>query len=184
MADDLFRKLESGFRSIGKGVRSGAKELQQAAGIGVGKLELSLDRFDFRPGDSIVGTVRLALTEPMEAKRLIVSVVGTRERVGYEKDSAGHKRQTRDTEILWEFERELAGARTYRDQEYRFDIAIPSDVHRQAVIQSSGIIGDIARVVQSATSSGRMPARWRVLAELDIPWKRNIKHKVDITVRE
>ena len=79
MANDLFDKLNAGFTRLGKQVRAGAKDLhhgiKQTAGIGVGTVQVSLDRFDFRPGDTVAGSVKLALTEPMDADRLVVRLL-------------------------------------------------------------------------------------------------------------
>lgn len=188
MANDLFDKLNSGFSRLGKQVRSGAKELhhglKQTAGIGVGTLQLSLDRFEYRPGDTVAGSVKLALTEPMNADRLVVKLIGTRQRVSYSKNAAGGQSQTTHTESLCELERELDGSRSYLNESYSFELAIPSDIDKSAKIVDNGVLGDVARVVQSVASAHHLPAAWHVEVTLDIPWKRNVKKKVDITVRE
>lgn len=188
MADDLFSKLNSGFTRLGKQVRDGAKDLhhglKKTAGIGVGTLQIALDRFDFRPGDTVAGKVKLELTEAMDAERLVVRLIGTRERVSYEKNATGRQSQTKHTETLCDIERELDGARSYLDQDYRFELAIPSDLDKGAKITQDGVLGDVARVVQSVVSAHHMPAAWRVEVTLDVPWKRNVSKKVDITVRE
>lgn len=184
MADDLLNKLNAGFSRLGKHVRAGAKELKKTAGIGVGTMNLALDRFDFRPGDTITGTVKLALEEPMEAKNLTVRLTGSRERVGYERDASGKQTQTKHTETLCDMERELAGARSYHRDSYSFELTIPSDIDKPIEVDSGGILGDVARVVQSVAQGRSLPASWRIVAKLDIPWKRNLEKKVDITVRE
>lgn len=188
MANDLFDKLNSGFTRLGRQVRSGAKELhqglKQTAGIGVGTMQISLDRFDFRPGDTVAGTVKLALSEPMDAERLVVELLGTRERVSYEKSAAGGQSQKTHTETLCHLERELDGARSYFNESYSFELAIPRDIDKSASVTDAGVLGDVARVVQSVTNAHYLPAGWRVVATLDIPWKRNITKKVDISVGE
>ena len=195
MADDIFGKLNSGFTRLGKQVRAGAKELhhglKQTAGIGVGTLQVSLERFDFRPGELIAGSVKLGLTEPMDAERLVVKLVGTRERISYEKNATGKQTQTKHVEQVCDIERELDGSRSYLDESYSFEIAIPSDLDIPDRAADDGAMDNIARVarvaraVQSAvTSAHHMPAAWRVEATLDVPWKRNVTKKVDITVRE
>ena len=188
MANDIFNKLNAGFTRLGKQVRAGAKELhhglKQTAGIGVGTIHVALERFDFRPGETVAGSVKLTLTEPMDAERLVVRLVGTRERVSYEKNAVGGQSQARHTENLCDIERELDGSRSYLDESYSFELALPADIDKGAEVTANGVLGDVARVVQSVQGAHYLPASWRVEATLHIPWKRNIHKKVDITVRE
>jgi hypothetical protein len=202
MADDLFKKFGDRFTKLGKtirteagptlskvgaglgeGVRSGTSTLKKTVGIGVGTVHVDLEGHTFSPGDTIVGTVRLSLAEDTEAKRLVVALMGTRDKLDYGKDVSGRRVQQRHTETVFDHERELDGARTYRAGEYRFELTVPDDAATGTRIETGGIVGDVARVVSSVANAGRMPTSWKVVAFLDIPWKRNVKHKVDIVVR-
>ena len=188
MANDLFNKLNAGFTRLGKQVREGAKDLhhglKQTAGIGVGTMQVSLERFDFRPGDVVAGTVKLALNEPMDADRLVVRLVGTRERVSYEKSPTGGQSQTKHTEKLCDLERELDGSRSYLNEGYSFELALPRELDKSADVAQGGVLGDVVRVVQSVQNAHYLPAVWYVEATLHIPWKRNVSKKVEVTVRE
>jgi hypothetical protein len=202
MADDLFKKFGDKFSKLGKeirtqagptlskvgagigeGVRTGASAIKKTAGIGVGTIGIDLAKHTFSPGDTITGTVRLSLTEDTDAKRLVVALLGTRDKLDYGKDASGRRVQQRHTETVFEHERELDGARSYRAGEYSFELTVPDDAATANRIETGGLAGDVARVVSSVANAGRMPTTWRVVAFLDIPWKRNVKHKVDIVVR-
>jgi len=183
MPDDLFKTLGAGFSQVGKRIRSGADELKKAAGIGVGNIALALDRYEFRPGDSVTGRVTLGLAEPIEAKRIVVSLTGTADRVSYEKDASGRRRQSRHSETLCQVERELDGARTYRNESYTFSLMIPTEAGPASSRPDDGVLGDVARVINAVANASLLPTSWRVVAWLDIPWKRNIKTHVDIQVR-
>jgi hypothetical protein len=166
---------------VGRGLRTGAVEVRKAVGIGVGSVAIELDRHHFRPGDAVSGRVRLALTEETEAKRLVVALRASREKITYDR-VGGRSEQSRHTERILDLERELEGPGTFRDGVYAFDLVIPADILDQAQIDAPGWIGDAARVVQAVTSVTRTPIRWRVHAFVDIPWRRNVKAVVDIGV--
>jgi hypothetical protein len=181
---DWFKDLGSTFSKIGSEVRSGANELRKVAGIGVGKVKVELEGHDFHPGDTIRGKVTVALDEDTDAKRLVVGLGGSRKKVSYSKGSDGRPTQSTHDETVYELERELDGERSYRTGEYPFELVVPTDATSRPEITTEGIVGDVARVVGAIASSGRTSITWRVFAFLDIPWKRNVKAAVDVSVTE
>ena len=173
MARDWFKEASKAFSRIGEGVVTATSkavdEARKTAGIGVGEVAIELDRYKLHPGESVKGTVKLALNEEVEADRLVVSLVGTRRGDGD------------DDETFFELTHELSGHDTYSGGEYEFDIQIPDDAITPTP-SSEGFIGDLAKTVEALARGSKRPARWRVVAGLEIPWRRNLKSKVDITI--
>ena len=159
MASDFFSKF--------------GKKLRTTVGVGVGSMSLSLEKHAFDPGDRIRGTVKLELSEPLEAKRLVVKLTGTQ------------KRKTRDgtsNQTIYNSDRELDGKRTYRNGEsFDFELVVPSDADSRPQINDAGVIGDIARVV-TFVASAASPVSWRVVAALEVPWARNVSKTTGISV--
>lgn len=173
MARDWLKEAGKAFSKIGEGVVSATSravdEARKTAGIGVGEVAIELDRYKLHPGDSVTGTIKLVLNEDVEADRLVVALIGARRGDG---DA---------DETFFELIHELAGADTYGSGEYEFDIQIPDDAIAPTP-SSEGFIGDLAKTVEALAKGSKRPATWRVVAGLDIPWRRNIKSKVDITI--
>jgi hypothetical protein len=176
-ADDFLKKaLETDlFKKLGHRMRT-------TVGIGVGSVELELAARAFTPGDTVRGTVKLNLKEPTEAKRLVLAIRATQGLVSYGRDSTGARSLETDQVVVFKHNAELAGERTYSDGEtFSGELVIPADVlDREPEIP--GTIGQVARAVQSVTSPRKLPLEWRVMALLEIPWKRNLKKVVDVTV--
>lgn len=173
MARDWLKEAGKAFTKIGEGVVSATsravEEARKTAGIGVGEVAIELDRYKLHPGDSVTGKVKLALNEEVVADRLMVALVGTRRGDG---DA---------DETFFELDHELAPGGTFMTGEYPFDIEVPGDAITPTP-SSEGFIGDLAKTVEALARGSKRPARWRVVAGLDIPWRRNIKSKVDITI--
>ena len=156
--------------------------LGSIVGIGVGNLELLLMKNSFVAGETIHGRVKLALTRSTEAKRLVVGLRGTREKVTVVRDSRGGTSKRRETETVYEFEQQLDGKRNYQTDAYDLHLPIPPDAVR-AVKPPEGTLGDVLRVVSAFVDVGPRPITWQVYAFLDIPWKANIKQQTQIAVQ-
>lgn len=182
---DWLKDVSAAFEKIGEGAKELAEGARKTVGIGVGSVHLDLHRFDFHPGDTIRGTLRIELTEDTPAKRVVVALIATRRRTRYEKRSSGGSGQTIYTEQLYALERKLAGAGTYKVGHYPFELVVPSDaVHGNPEIRSDGWIGDVARVVSSIASATQGAITWRLVGFVDVPWRRNVKTTVDLSVTQ
>jgi len=179
MARDWLKEVGGAFSKVGEGVRSAADEARKTVGIGVGQVSLALSRHDFRPGDTITGTVTLALSEPTEAKRVVVALTGSRKNLRYT-TSGSQTSQSVHHEQVYEHERELAGAGEYQTQQFAFELTVPTDDPER--VDADGVVGDVARAVNAVRNFGRTNLLWRVTAFVDVPWKRNVKASVDVSV--
>ncbi|HTM22692.1 MAG TPA: hypothetical protein VL172_19350 [Kofleriaceae bacterium] len=177
MADDFLKKFldTDVFKKVGHRMRT-------TVGLGVGSIELELDKKALSPGDTLRGSVVLHLKEPTEAKRLVLAIRATQGLVSYGKDASGGKSLKTDQLVVYRQNVELAGERAYADGErYQGELTLPADVlEREPEIP--GTIGAVARAISSVTSPRRLPLEWRVMALLEIPWKRNLKKVLDIAV--
>jgi hypothetical protein len=177
MADDFLKKIldTDVFHKLGHRMRT-------TVGLGVGSIDLELDKKTLSPGDTLRGTVKLNLKEPTEAKRLVLAIRATQGLVSYGKDASGGRSLKTDQLVVYRQNLELAGERTYSDGEtYQGELTLPADVlDREPEIP--GTIGQVARAISSVTSPRKLPLEWRVMALLDIPWKRNLKKVLDLAV--
>jgi len=146
-------------------------------GIGVGRLTLELDGdVDFTLGDTLRGVARLELTEPTEAKRLVVGVEASQRVVTSGANTIGYRRDR-----VWRFEKQLKGEGTFSKLKARFTLKLPEEPWSSGQVPP-GVLGDMAQVLSFFTPTKRFPLEWSVFGFLDRPWKVNVKASVPITV--
>ena len=85
-ARKLFSKLGDKMRGAGSQIKQTAK---QVTGIGRGDVKLELVQTRVAPGGTVRGRVVLALTEPTEAKRLVVTLQARQKVVTIGKTDSG-----------------------------------------------------------------------------------------------
>jgi hypothetical protein len=170
-----------GAKVAGQGLRQAADEARKVAGIGVGSISIEPTRSSYELGDTIRGILKLQLTEPVPAKRLIVVLRATRKRTVIERGSDGRTSPVQRNETLVEHEVELGGQRTYESGTHQFTVPIPNRI--DAKVELDGMIGDALRAAQAIRSMTQSPIHWTLTAVLDIPWKRNISKHIDLSIR-
>ncbi|MEM4663234.1 MAG: hypothetical protein QXM75_04390 [Candidatus Diapherotrites archaeon] len=146
--------------------------------FGKGKIDLQLEKFNYRPGEAIRGKVILALNKPIKARRLKVRFFG--ERRSTTTVTFGSNRPTRSSypEIVYSFEMNLDGEKEYLSGEYNFEITIPQDLMAKVDLSSAGALG---AVMQFAMSLVPKP-KWFVEAALDVPMGFDVAKKVQINI--
>ncbi len=152
-------------------------------GIGVGTIEIQLERFGFYPGDPIRGQLVLKLRAPQEARAIVVGL-RARQRVVDRVRSPRENVLNYRNETVWEFKRELAGEGVYSEGSYPFELLVPSDIFHTDAAPPDGLLGDIARVVSFLQPVKRFPLQWQVFAAVSRPFKVDVKKKVDVVVTE
>ncbi len=153
-------------------------------GIGLGRVDLVLERHTFVPGDPVRGRVRWALEEPTPARRVAVGIYATQRvvtsHVGGQGNTVGYRKDK-----VWSFEQALGGEDLYTTGEAAFEIVIPSNVLRGGACEPPpGPLGDVVRVVSFLSPNKRFPIEWEVRGFVDVPFKVNPKAKAAITVTE
>jgi hypothetical protein len=150
-----------------------------------GKINISVQRTNYVPGDMISGNVSLTLKKPVKARELSISFIGEKRStsVGIGKGSSTTTQATR----VYDFKQQLDGEKEYvQGGEYPFEIKIPADIlgSKQPLpeldsrtAQGLAIVQGIAQMVGAF-----QPTMWYLLAKLDIPGGMDIKRTTDITL--
>jgi len=146
--------------------------------IAKGKIAISIQRFNYAPGDTISGNVALTLKKPVKAREVSILLVGeqqiTQEQYTESRSIIfGHKKSrgtSTNTESVYEFKQQLDGEKEYsQGQEYYlFEIKIPADI--------------LDKEVQMTGAIQSFPAMWYLVAKLDIPGGLDISKRVQITI--
>jgi hypothetical protein len=152
--------------------------------FGPDKIIVKLDKYQYKPGDTIKGEVGLNLRKPMRARKLVVSLLG-KVRTTH-RDSKGHM-QTEDVTI-YDFTIPLDGENDYLSELYPFEIKIQSDILEmhssneriQQMLQEK--LGTFGVILGKMATTGQGPVRWMVHAQLDIPMKLDVHKSQDIII--
>jgi hypothetical protein len=187
--DELLKKAGGFFSKLGVQIKDTAQvagsqikqTAKQVTGLGRGTVKLELDQTKAPPGGSIHGRVVLALSEPVEAKKLVVTLRARQKMVTVKRGDAGRSVGTSHADV-YEFNVELGGAQKYESGTLPFELTVPPDALDLRPGAPSSPLGEVARTIASAVSPSAGPIEWQVLATLEIPWGRNLTHDVDIVV--
>jgi hypothetical protein len=152
--------------------------------FGKDKMALSLEKYSYKPGEKIKGTIKLDLKKPIQARKLEVSFIGRRvdkqssaSIAGMTSGSRSHHSRTSYTNIF-EFDMPVDGEKEYLDQTYPFEIMIPNDI-LQNNPTLEGKLGQASTALRMiAGVSSRID--WIVSAQLDIPKKFDVKQSQKI----
>jgi len=181
-AGRFFRKLGGQVKDTAQAAGSQIKQTaKQVTGLGRGTVKLELDQVKAAPGGNIVGRVVLALSEPVDAKRLVVSLRARQKHLTVKRDASGKTIGTSHADV-YQFDRELGGAKTYESETIAFELTVPPDALDLKAAAPSSPLGEVVRTVASAVSPTIGPVEWQVVAELEIAWGRNLSSDVDLVV--
>ena len=164
--------------------------------FGKGKINISIQRTNYAPGDIISGDVALTLKKPVKAREVSISLIGehrttqTTPRIGGTMGGGGMSTSTTmNTVRIYDFKQQLDSEKEYsQGREYHFEIKIPADTlsMRPQMPGQEGKLGQVLKVAQTAaTITGAIPfqrIKWYLSAKLDVPGGLDISKKVDITI--
>jgi len=177
-ADDLFNKAGGLFKRLGSTLKQTTK---QVTGIGRGAVRLELDRTKLAPGDLLRGRVVLDLAEPIDAKRLVVSLCAHQRTVSFERKNGARTPVSARSEVF-RFDRELAGARAFERATTPFELVVPPDALDKQAPAGSHPVADAMRSIASALAPTAGPVEWSVNVRLEVPWGRDLAATVDIAI--
>ncbi len=188
-ADDLVKNAGKFFSKLGGQLKETAKTAgtqikqttKQVTGLGRGTVKLELDQTRVAPGGTLRGRLVLALTEPVDAKRLVVTLRARQKVMTVGKNEGGRTVGTSHADV-YHFERELGGAKRYESETLAFELTVPPDALDLKAGAPTTPLGDVVRTVASAVSPTIGPIEWQVVVELEISWGRNLTGDVDIVV--
>ena len=152
--------------------------------FGPDKIVVTLEKFQYKPGDVIKGSVGLNLRKPAHARKLEVSLLG-KVRTTH-RDSQG-RTQTQDV-IVYQFTLPLGAENDYMGELFPFEIKIQPDILQmhsntqqiQQMLQAK--LGAIGAVMAQFAMAGQSPVRWMVHAHLDVPLKLDVQKSQDIVI--
>ena len=183
------KAVKEGAVAVGGAVKEGAtvagaqikQTAKQVTGLGRGEVKLELDQTKAAPGGTIAGRIVLALTEPVEAKRLYVQLRARQKQVTVRRDSSGRSIGTSHADV-YAFTLELGATKTYDSETIPFELTVPPDALDLKASAPTTPLGEAVRTIASAVSPSAGPIEWQVVVTLEIPWGRNLTHDVDIVV--
>jgi len=175
-SDELLKNAGRFFTKLGGQIKQTAK---QVTGVGRGTLRLELDQTKASAGGTIAGRVNLAFAEPVDAKRLVITLQARQKMVSVRRSEGTVGTSHAD---VYKFDLELGSAKKYESGALPFELTVPPDAMDMKASAPSTPLGDVVRTVASAVSPTAGPIEWRVIATLEIPWGRNFTHEVDIVV--
>ena len=181
MADwkKLLDAAVSGAKAAGEGIAQAADDARKVAGIGVGEIAIKTNGPAYR-GETLRGTVTLTLPEPIDAKRLVLALRAKRTRIPVE-NLRNEQATPLQFEDVFDIAVDVAGEQTFQSGSYFFAIDVPDEVPEEEV---GGLIGDALKAARALKAMTQTELRWRLVAWLEIPWKRNLKKEVAIAVNE
>ena len=182
MADpeDLMKRAGGFFSKLGGTLKQTTK---QVTGLGRGSVKLELDATKAAPGGVLRGKLVLALSEAVEAKRLVVTLRARQKVMTVHRSQSGRSVSTSHADV-YEHETELGGAKSYESGAFAFELTVPPDALDLRPTASSGAnpLADAVRTVASALSPSAGPIEWQVIGRLEIPWGRDLTSSVDVVI--
>jgi hypothetical protein len=177
-ADELLKKAGGFFSKVGATLKQTGK---QVTGIGRGDVRLELDRIKVAPGGSLTGRVVLALPDPVDGKRLFVSLMAYQRTIEFQRRD-GQRTTTANRTVIYHFDQELSGAAQFHSKTIAFELPVPPDALDKQAPAGSHPISDAVRSVAAVLSPQVGPVEWTVSARLEISWGRDLSHDVDIVI--
>ncbi|HEU4735094.1 MAG TPA: hypothetical protein VFT22_44690 [Kofleriaceae bacterium] len=181
-AGRLFGKLGGQLRETAK--TAGAQIVQttkQVTGLGRGTIKLELEQTRVAPGGTVQGRVVLALDEPVDARRLVVTLRARQKAVAITRTEAGKPVGATHAEV-YEHDQELGGAQRYHEGTLSFTLTVPPDAHELRPSSGQSPLVDAVRSVASALSAPPGPIEWQVVARLEVAWGRDLTSDVDLAL--
>ncbi len=146
--------------------------------FGPPKIAMTLEKYNFNPGEVAKGTITINLKKPTYARKLEVHLMGVR-RV--------RKGNSHSWETVYDFEMPVKGEKDYQSETVPFELQIPPDIlmarSQQQAVQDSleDKLGSAGKFI-SAISVGAGVTNWKIRAQLDVPKKLDIKYTQDIQI--
>jgi hypothetical protein len=149
-------------------------------GFGRGRIDITVQKTNYAPGDTISGNVALTLKKPVQAREVSISLIGTAWVTTYSGTTTssgvgiggggitlGGRRSSsswKEHKRIYDFKQQLDGEKEYSGgREYPFELKIPADI-----------------LSMKPQMTGRIS--WCLLAKLDIPRGQDVSKKVDVTI--
>ena len=150
--------------------------------FGKNKLSLKLEKYDFKPGETIKGSFIIDLKKTYEARKIQVSLIGRRKES--RKDHDGD--YTYYYHNIYDFSIPLAPEGEYQYQQFHFEIKIPENIlevrGKTTYKQLDGTLGKLQELGKAMSGYTTYPVEWLIQAHIDIPNRLDMKKSQDIVI--
>lgn len=148
-------------------------------GFGEVKVDLKLNNFNYKPSDTIEGTVSVLLKKPKKAKGVFVQLFA-------EKSESGMGKKTTYMQHAFDLKEMLDGEKEYpagaSPLVYPFKIKIPSNI-LDSQKKPEGKVGTVLQAAQFLSGT-MVQLKWFVEAKLDVPFALGTNKKVQINLTQ
>ena len=156
-------------------------------GLGRGKIDIHLEKFNFSPGETIKGKVSFELKKPIQAKQLRITLAGLKTTTHPDTTPDNLSRTETEKNFIYKFDMPLDGEKEYLRGEYPFEIKIPADILQSNSLPKEVSGGTLGTVLKVAEIMGRMSGTtsridWYLETSIDIPQTFDVKKKVNINI--
>lgn len=155
-------------------------QARKVAGIGVGSIAIRASGSHTPMGGDLHGVVELDLEEATELDGISLTLVATQDRMGLQRVSSGKHSPVQRRATLYSQELPLASGGTYRGESFSFSIRVPAQLEER--LDAEGALGDVLKFAQGVQAMTRGPVQWSLAAVATVPWKRNIRATVDVSI--
>ncbi|MBN2599082.1 MAG: hypothetical protein JXA75_00975 [Candidatus Thermoplasmatota archaeon] len=139
--------------------------------FGPPQMVLTLEKYNYKPGEIIKGTVKVQLKKPMNAEKLEVGFIGKKIQQQSTYHGSRYQKSTQHCTV-YDFRMPLGGQQEYLEGIYPFEIKIP-----ETILQSESTLeGNVATAVNVLKTLSGISSRieWMVVARLDLPMKLDV----------
>ena len=158
------------------------------------QIDVKLQKYAYTPGETIKGSVGLKLKRPLNAKKLMVGLIGLRivhqGNIAIGPVRVGNQGQQTQVYTIYHFEIPLDEEAVYFHEFYPFEIQIPADILQSAQQNLNSTLtglgktlSEIAQVMNQLSMSGSR-VEWSVEARLQIPLKIDIVNSQKIVLSD
>ncbi len=155
-------------------------QARKVAGIGVGTIAIRPKGSNTAMGDDLRGVVELKLEEATELEGVTLSLVAKQKRMGLQQGAGGKRSPVQRMVMLYSQELPLAGAGTYQAESFPFSVRVPAQLEER--LDAQGALGDVLKFAQGVQAMTRGPVLWSLDAVAAVPWKRNVRATVDVSI--
>ena len=144
------------------------------------KITMTLEKYNFNPGDIAKGNISINLKKPTYARKLFVSLIGMRR---VRRGNSWHWQK------VYDFDMPISGEKEYQNENIHFELKIPPDILNARTSQQAmqealeDKLGSAGKLI-SAISVGTGVTNWKIRAHLDVPKKLDVKIDQDIQLYE
>jgi len=148
--------------------------------FGPPKITLMLEKYNFNPGDVAKGTITINLKKPTYARKLLVSLIGTRK---------VRKGNSTSWQKVYDFDMPISGEKEYQKENLNFELQIPPNIleakTQQQAVQNAleDKLGSAGSLI-GAMAVGRGTTKWKIRVQLDVPKAFDVKADQDIQLYE